>query len=230
MKTKIEWCDYTINPVKGLCPMACPYCYARKMYKRFKWNPEIRLEVDSFLPFLTTIKIKPSKIFIGSTMEIFGDWVKPEWMQFIFDRVKLLPEHTFIFLTKQPWNLAKWEFPENCWAGVSVTSAKDAIIRIPKFKDITTPIKFISFEPLLKPIASPNQLYIMLKLSGINWIIIGQQTPSRRSTTPRIEWIQEIVQAADKAGVPVFEKDNLAPLLNRPLRREFPKVLSTGGR
>ncbi len=33
--TKIEWCDYTINPVKGLCPMACKdnqdkeYCYAR---------------------------------------------------------------------------------------------------------------------------------------------------------------------------------------------------------
>lgn len=28
-KTKIPWADYTINPVKGLCPMACSYCYAR---------------------------------------------------------------------------------------------------------------------------------------------------------------------------------------------------------
>lgn len=26
-KTKIEWADYTINPVKGLCPMACPVCF-----------------------------------------------------------------------------------------------------------------------------------------------------------------------------------------------------------
>ncbi len=43
-KTKIPWCDYTINPVKGLCPMACEYCYARKMYKRFKWNPVIRYD------------------------------------------------------------------------------------------------------------------------------------------------------------------------------------------
>ena len=33
-KTKIEWVKnndgtqgYTINPVKGLCPMACPVCF-----------------------------------------------------------------------------------------------------------------------------------------------------------------------------------------------------------
>lgn len=33
-KTKIEWCDVTWNPVTG-CLHACPYCYARKMSKRF---------------------------------------------------------------------------------------------------------------------------------------------------------------------------------------------------
>lgn len=40
-KTKIPWCDFTINPVKGLCPMACPSCYARRRYKRFKWIEEL---------------------------------------------------------------------------------------------------------------------------------------------------------------------------------------------
>ena len=44
-------------------------------------------------------------------------------------------------------------------------------------------------------------------------IIIGQQTPVRPATTPKIEWIKEIVEAADKAGVPVFLKNNLEPLL-----------------
>lgn len=34
-KSKIEWTDYSINPIKGLCPVACKdnqgksYCYAR---------------------------------------------------------------------------------------------------------------------------------------------------------------------------------------------------------
>ncbi len=48
-KTKIEWCDYTINPVKGLCPMVCSYCYARRMYQRFKRNPEVRFEPEVFI-------------------------------------------------------------------------------------------------------------------------------------------------------------------------------------
>lgn len=51
-------------------------------------------------------------------------------------------------------------------------------------------------------------------LQGINWVIIGQCTPIKQSTTPKIEWLKEIVEAADKAGVRVFLKDNLMPLLN----------------
>ena len=39
----------------------------------------------------------------------------------------------------------------------------------------------------------------------------------------KIEWVQEIVKAADKAGIPVFQKDNLAPLLGKDnLRQEMP--------
>ena len=30
---------------------------------------------------------------------------------------------------------------------------------------------------------------------------------------PKIEWVQEIVQACDKAGIPVFLKENLKPLV-----------------
>jgi protein gp37 len=247
-KTKIEWADYTINPVKGLCPVDCrdnsgkPYCYARRMYKRFKWNPEIRLEVDSFLPFLTTIRIKPSKIFVGSTIELFGDWIKPEWMDFIFKRVKLLPEHTFIFLTKQPQNLVKWSpFPDNCWVGVSATNDAMMVNAVKSLKHIKATVKFISFEPLLERVETAWMNTFMAD-AGVNWIICGQQTPVTPSTLPRLEWIKEIVQAADMAGIPVFLKDNLLELVNyekpdtafafneklkdtnRYYRQEFPKL------
>ncbi len=52
-----------------------------------------------------------------------------------------------------------------------------------------------------------------LKDAGISWIIIGQCTPVSIKTQPKIEWIQEIVEAADKAKIDVFLKDNLKPLL-----------------
>ena len=151
-KTKIEWCDYTLNPVKGLCPMACPYCYARAMYKRFKWNPEIRFEADVLWDNVP--RSKPAKIFMGSTIELFGDWIKPEWLEAIFQFARIYDDlHTFIFLTKQPQNLIKFSpFPENCYVGVSATNQQQLDNAVKYLKEVEATVKFISFEPLLERI------------------------------------------------------------------------------
>ena len=73
-----------------------------------------------------------------------------------------------------------------------------------------------------------------LKEAGISWLIIGACTGNLPDMTllgekypdlwlaghgnkitaqPKIEWVKEIVEAADKAGVPVFLKNNVRPLL-----------------
>ena len=46
-KTKIDWCDCTINPVVG-CPNGCKYCYAERMNRRFGWVKNWR--VPQFFP------------------------------------------------------------------------------------------------------------------------------------------------------------------------------------
>ena len=119
-KTKIEWTDYSINPVKGYCPTACYYCYARAMYDRFGWDKAIRFHPDVF----DNLPKKPSRIFVGSTMELFGEWVDIEWMIYILGEIKKYPQHTFQFLTKQPGNLAKWDWPDNAWVGATATDYK----------------------------------------------------------------------------------------------------------
>ena len=213
-RTRIEWVKnqdgtqgYTINPVKGLCPVGCPYCYARRMYKRFKWDETIRFDEYGFT---SPLVLDGSKVFVGSTMELFGDWIKPEWMKRILNHCKANSGVTFIFLTKRPENLAKWSpFPDNCWVGVSATNKMAYIKATGYLFDIEAKVKFISFEPLLTQIP----LHITaLENSNLNWLLIGQQTPISVRTTPKIEWIKEIVDAADKAGIPVFLKDNLRPL------------------
>ncbi len=209
-KSKIEWCDYTVNPIKGLCPMACDYCYARAMYKRFKWNPEIRYisKMNLLNELLSIPRDKPARIFMGSTFELFGDWVKPEWLTEMFELVRNFPFFTFIFLTKQPQNLIKWSpFPDNCWVGVSVCNDKMLDVAVDKLEDIQSKMKFISFEPLLERLTL--SLDYAFYYSGISWCIIGQQTPVRKATMPKLEWVREIVEAGDKAGIPIFLKDNL---------------------
>jgi len=212
-KTKIEWCDYTINPVKGLCPVGCQYCYARAMYKRFKWNQEIRYDRYLMPEMIEGIQ-QPSRIFVGSTMELFGEWIYPHWMEHIFTMVKHYKEQTFIFLTKKPENLIKWSpFPDNCWIGISCTKQSMYNEALTHLDMIQASVKFISFEPLLSEIVSQPPYDI--ETSNLDWIIIGQQTPVRSSTMPGVGWIQEIIQAADTAGIPVFLKDNLVPVVDQ---------------
>ena len=43
-KSKIEWCDFTWNPVTG-CRHGCPYCYAAKQARRF--SGDVRLNKSS---------------------------------------------------------------------------------------------------------------------------------------------------------------------------------------
>lgn len=215
--------------------MACSYCYARRMYKRFKWNPEISFDENAFQS-LMRVK-EPSRVFVGSTMELFGDWVKREWMMDILSLCNAFKKHTFIFLTKQPQNLIKWSpFPDNCWVGVSATDKQMYERAIWELIDVRASVKFVSIEPLLD-----WKLTYAFKIDPkvIQWLIIGQQTPDSIKTNPKIEWLKEIVKAADNSQIPVFLKNNLWQYLfssqqvvhsdpywdgdTYELRQEFPK-------
>ncbi len=214
-RTKIEWCDYTINPVKGLCPVACEYCYARRMYKRFYWDETIRLDVMCFLPLLNRMR-PPCRVFVGSTMELFGPWVEPEWMEFIFSRVRVLPEHTFIFLTKCPQELARYNpWPRNCWVGVTVESSQHAIDRhASSLREVDAPVRFLSAEPILGEFQGTFPW-------NVKWLIVGARTQPLQ--LPLRQSVDNLIAEADKLHVAVFMKNSLAPLYPEGLRQEWPK-------
>lgn len=197
--------------------MGCPYCYARRMYDRFKWDKTIRFDPK---PLRDLIVIRqPSRIFIGSTMELFGSWIQDEWMKTILHTVKKCSWHTFIFLTKQPLHLSKWNpWPDNCYVGATATdngSFEQALVHL---HWVDAQIKFISLEPFLLPVY--GEFLRCLNLHPVDWLIIGAQTnPSR---PPKAEWVRDIVAFADKLGIPVFEKNNLRSVCGDKLRQEFP--------
>lgn len=283
-KSKIEWTDYTWNPITG-CLNRCEYCYARRLAsgrlkERYLANNNLvptvgdgpipyntsRLldSIDPFHPRFWPERLgepcdikKPAKIFTVDMGEMFGDWIPDMWIDQIFTTIKVCPHHAFQLLTKQPQNLIRWSpFPENCWVGVTATNTEMAAEAGFWLRDVKATVKFVSFEPLLErtPVHFPD--FISDDVKGIGWVIIGSCTGTmvemawlggkyldltlmpynnRWTAQPKIEWVQEIVEAADKAGVPVFLKDNLTDLIpvNSPLRygpagelrlrQEFPK-------
>lgn len=220
-RTKIEWTDFTWNPVTG-CIHGCPYCYARKITQRFPkafpqgfkptFHPE-RLDKPKWVR-------KPSRIFTVSMGDLFGSWVPYEWQEAVFRVVEETPRHTFQFLTKDPLGAGKAllryfpTIPENLWVGVSVdgTATTKKTAWLPN--RVYGGVRFVSFEPLLEDVGDVN-------LAGIDWIIIGAQTnPTKR---PKPEWVEHLVQQARAAGVAVFLKDSIQSWWPEEIR-EFPEA------
>ena len=243
-KTKIEWVKnpdgsqgYTWNPITG-CLNGCEYCYARKLAKtRLKerylanknWdtrtpeNYEGYPNLDPFYPRFWEDRLdditptqKARGIFVCDMSDLFGIGVPNDWTNIVLSYIASCPQHRFYLLTKQPQNLIKFSpFPDNCWVGVSATTDKQYMAGLKGLLDIIAKVRFISFEPLLEEVINNDRDHgfcNLLAYARINWVIIGSQTKPYKP--PKIEWVKEIVEACDKAGVPVFLKDNLALVMN----------------
>jgi protein gp37 len=233
-KSKIEWTDYTWNPITG-CLKNCSYCYAKRMAE----NPFYAKAFPyQFVPHFYPERIKElckipagSKVFVCSMGELFGE--NHEWTEEVLLAIENHPELTFQVLTKQPQNLEQFSpFPDNCWVGVSATDERMYVNAMVHLIGVEAKIKFVSFEPLLSHI---DNMLLKNTLPAIDWLIIGQQTPVKKTTQPKVEWVKEIVDVYDNAKIPVFLKNNLTDLLvennadwafdcTRKLRQEMPVV------
>ncbi len=162
----------------------------------------------------------PKGIFVCNMCEFFGEWIPTNWQEEVLKAVKANPQHRFYFLTKQPWNVTQFSpYPDNCWIGVTICDPQMANNAWKSYFDkFIAKVKFISFEPLLEDLSALGEFII----PNADWVVIGSQTKPYKP--PKKRWVQALVEAADRAGVPVFLKDNLKPLLGNNLRQELPLV------
>jgi len=236
-KSGIEYLDYVWNFYSGcenwrngICPVG-ENCWAKGITVRFPDHYP-----DGFKPtyypdaFLSPLYLnKPSTIGCAFMGDLFGDWVDPNRLvsipkkseielpyyalrKFLFSVIEQCPQHTFLFKTKCPWNLSQWSpFPDNCYVGATVCNDGMMTLALTNLANIEARVKFVSIEPHLGFISMKSH-----PIKGIlNWIIDGAQTKPYKP--PKLSWVEEILEAADKAGIPVFLKDNLKPLLTSAL-------------
>ena len=239
-RTKIEWTDFTWNVVTGCWgpggtaekPNRCPYCYAWKISARFgggrilSGNMKGHEHHDPFSPTFHPERLsepakvrKPSRIFVGSMTDLFGDWVYAQWIMRVRDVASIVaPWHTYIFLTKNPKRLQKFNpWPANCWLGTTVTNQADADERIPWLLQVDAPVRFVSHEPLLGRTdiwqylgGGRDPIGPAYGGRGIEWGIIGAMT-GPGAVKPTYEWVSELLHQYHEAKVSVFLKNNLYP-------------------
>jgi len=181
---------------------------------------------------------KPAGIFLDDMSDWMGDYWPEGWTRQELQVIQDCPQHRIYTLTKQPQNLPAWSpFPDSCWVGVTCTSRRMINHTLPYLMHIGAPVIYLSLEPFLAwdDFSAPVTADRFLD-AQVDWVIIGACTGTkanlweynhlvlndslklmpwdgRWTLQPKIEWVREIVEACDKAGIPVFLKNNLKPLL-----------------
>lgn len=225
-KTKIEWCDVTINAVVG-CKRGCAYCYAKKMNDRFHFVDDFT-KPQFFPERLKQIeKIKNKVIFMNSMSDV-AFW-NLEMINSVEETIIKNPTNIYIFLSK--YALHKFEHSlichhnENCYLGLTIEGHDGVAHYSHMLKDWGTEhhFDFINIEPLLSPIDIRQYKNLFIKKK---WIIIGAETGNRKDKViPKREWIENILTDLKEIGYTgkIFMKDNLKKIYpDMELIQEYP--------
>jgi len=218
----IEWTEATWNPIAGCAVLSpgCTNCYAmrmaarlqamgmakyagttRKSGKRHIWTG--RVNVDKAALDAPLAWKKPQRIFVNSMSDLFQEKVDAKFVQKVWHVMKEAHWHSFQVLTKRPERmlelLSNPAFPTlpNVWLGTSVEST-DYLDRIDILRRVPARIRFVSFEPLLGPIISPD-------LGNIHWAIVGGES-GPRARPMQAWWVEELHEACERQRVAFFFK------------------------
>jgi len=247
-KTKIEWCDYTWNPVTG-CLYNCEWCYAQRIARRFAPKEvvgcddctqppnglhEIRYKNSGsiwrygFAPTLHSYRLgepkytkKTQNIFVCSMADLYGNWVPDEWISEVFKACEAAPQHNYLFLTK---NSVRYELYHNKYQnklGESFIKRNNVWVGATRTADekISHLARFVSLEPIQVEINVENLRFFEL-------VIVGAETGKRKGkTVPEKDWIEKIAKFCSQRNIPLFMKNSLKKIWGEDLIREFPTEL-----
>jgi protein gp37 len=214
-KTKIEYLDYTWNPIVGCSGVGCavvPVCWAARTAKRQKGKCDA---CYSFEPHVHWERLdQPAKVKASSRVgvsfsgEFYDKEISESVRGSVYIEMSKAPWHRYIIFTKQPQNIDTEEVESlsdlgiSLSIGVSVNQQYDSW-RVDSIRDLPVSCRIVSAEPVYGKMD--------LDLKGIDLLIIGAQT--RPNVQPKREWVESLIQCARIYGAKVFLKDNLSPFL-----------------
>lgn len=177
----------------------------------------------------------PRNIFVCSMADLFGDWVPDEWIDDVIKATQRALHHRYLFLTKNPERYGEWlerfetcsidglDEVENCWFGASASNNAE-LERANRSK-----AQWVSIEPIRERIETDEGQFIEFNpYTGAErkrwvWVVIGAETGnSKNKVAPKREWIDDIVDACEDYGTPVFMKESLRTMMGDDFRQEFP--------
>lgn len=211
-----EFCTHTWNPIRG-CLFDCPYCYVKNLIKRYGYDNSLRLVEKELKTKLGEGKI----IFVGSTCDMWGDWVSDDQINRVLNHCLEYPKNQYIFQSKNPrrflWFTHLFEPVKNFLIGTTIETDK-----YPNgFKTNAPPInerwsafyslsvrrrKFVSIEPIMNFNLMP--LIEMIRAIDPEFVSIGGDSKGNSLIEPSWEKVESLILELDKF-TEIRQKKNL---------------------
>jgi protein gp37 len=178
-------------------------------------------------------KVKePQNIFVCSMADLFGSWVPDEWIKTVLDHCYLAPQHTYLFLTKNPkryynvieyleTDVKNYTTPPGIFLGATATNNNQLN------EAYESPATWVSIEPLHEEIYEDTFVAFLppdnSEVARWLWLVVGAETGNRKGNIiPKRGWIEGIVECCRFWKTPVFMKNSLADIWGEPLIQEYP--------
>lgn len=241
--TKIQWTQYTWNPIRGCTPASegCINCYAKRMAAwRFAALASNLDKDKEFKPRVIHEKIeeplkwkKPRMVFVGSMGDIFHEDIPAKDIIHMFDIMQRCKTHTFQVLTKRPermaevlfgkegdWYLGGGDYIKNVWMGVTAENQRMLDYRVHFLATHWAGIRYVSCEPLLEP------------LNMYDWLEIAKEKGTGKTVfsgwKPAIDWV--IVGGETGSSARVCREDWISDIYNQCKDANVPFFFKQPGR
>lgn len=203
----------TWNPIKGICPHQCSYCYMRKFWARMKPPRLVESELKTDLYKYG----KGVTVFVGSGIDMFAVGISCKWIQDVLDYCSNFPENTYLFQSKNPSNFWGFLFPPKRIFGTTIETNRYYYGGLVPVRAIRVyglmklePQRMVSIEPIMD-----FDLDVMVEwMKEINplYVSIGADSKGNHLPEPPPEKIRKLIAELRSAKIEVREKSNLKRL------------------
>lgn len=219
------WVTHTHTHLRGACPHACPYCYARKGRAQRHYKGPLRMAEKELSVNYGTGKV----IFVEHMQDLFAVGVDAVWVYEILDQCRDYPGNTYVFQTRAVSRLAGFlhMFPPIRIIGTTVESNLyyPEMEGVPHVADRLRFIgdlgkdgerTFVTVEPIMDFTRDFAQKIINADPDFVN---IGADSKGCGLREPLGDDVDDLVMRLRRAGLDVRLKPNLSRIIGRPVPR-----------